>query len=242
MLHSYRVCMANTIELLDYFRKYPVFDSATVRNKTGKSGSYINLLIHRLKERGLIKQIERDKYTVFKDPFLLASRLVWPSYISCWSALKYHNLTEQVPQEITVVATASKKVVVFESSKIRFVKLKPQAFFGYKKVKYEGFDVFVADAEKAIIDSALLGEVSISEIREILGNNIKELNFGRVVAYLKRVGNRSLIKRFGYLLESMGKDCFKSLRKFIDGMYVRLDRSKSAGRNKNEKWRVVVNA
>ncbi|MFH1182227.1 MAG: hypothetical protein V1702_04670 [Candidatus Woesearchaeota archaeon] len=234
--------MANTIELLDYFRKYPVFDSATVKNKTGKSDSYANLLIHRLKKRELILQIERDKYTVFNDPFLLASRLVWPSYISCWSALKYHNLTEQVPQEITVVTTASKKAILFENSKIRFIKLRPPVFFGYGKEKFEGFDIFVADAEKALIDSALLGEVSISEIKEILENNIKELNLGRLVAYLKRVGNRSLIKRFGYLLESMGKDCFKSLRKFIGDMYVQLDRSKAAGRNKNEKWRVVVNA
>ncbi len=109
-------------------------------------------------------------------------------------------------------------------------------------MKYEGFDVFVADAEKAIIDSALLGEISTPEIKEILKNNIKELNLGRLVAHLRRAGNKSLIKRFGYLLESMGKDYFRRFRRFIDDTYVPLNRSGMAVGNKNEKWKVVVNA
>jgi predicted transcriptional regulator of viral defense system len=234
--------MGNAIELLAHFRKYPVFGSSTVKNKTGKTDSYANLLIHRLRKRGLITMIERDKYTVYKDPFLLASRLIWPSYISCWSALKYHNLTEQVPQGITVAATANRKAVIFGNTKIRFVKLNPQVFFGYDKVKLEGFDIFIANAEKAIIDSALLGEVSISEIKEILENNVRVLNVRRIVAYLKRIGNRSLIKRFGYLLESLGKDYFKSFKRFMDGAYILLDSSGMANTNKNEKWKVVINA
>ena len=234
--------MANAIELLEYLRKYPTFDNAVVRDKIGKNSRYTNLLIHRLRKRGLIQKIERDKYTVFKEPFLIASRIVWPSYISCWSALKYRNLTEQVPHEITVVTAVNKKAVTFANTKIRFVKLSPKAFFGYEKVRYDGFEIFVADADKSIIDSALLREVSFSELKEITLNNKGAINIGKFMRYMKRVGNKSLIKRFGYVFENMGKDYYGRLRRFVDATYIPLDYSKKPTGIKNEKWRLVINA
>jgi len=234
--------MASAIELLEYLKKYPVFGTTVVRDKVSKDSSYTNLLIHRLRKRGLVQKIERDKYTVFKEPFLIASRLVWPSYISCWSALKYHNLTEQVPHDITVVTTASKKAITFCNTKIRFVKLNPKAFFGYEKVKRDGFEVFIADAEKSIIDSALLREVSFSELREIILANKDAISINKFIRYMRRVGNKSLIKRFGYVFEVLGKDCFGRLKRFVDASYIPFDYAKKMGGSKNEKWKVVVNA
>ena len=95
--------MAKTHELLEYLKRYPVFSNIALKNRLNKSDEYVGLLLHRLSKRGLIFKIEKNKYTLSKDPFLIASRIIWPSYISCWSALKYHNLTEQVPQDITII-------------------------------------------------------------------------------------------------------------------------------------------
>jgi len=234
--------MVNALELLDYFRKYPVFSTATVRNKAGKGGNYTNLLLHRLIRRGIIRRIERDKYTAFDDPFLIASRIVWPSYISCWSALKYHNLTEQVPQDITVMAATDRKAIRFGSTNIRFIRLSPKSFFGYEKTKYEGFDIFVADAEKAVIDSALLHRVSFSELKDLITSHMEEINAERLLRHLKKTGNKSLIKRFGYLLETLGKDYHSALKRYIDAAYIPLDYSRKPTGNRNAKWKVVVNA
>ncbi len=234
--------MASAIELLEYLKKYPIFDTTIVRDKADKSGEYTNLLIHRLSKRGLIHRVERDKYTVFNDPFLIASRIVWPSYISCWSALKYHNLTEQVPHDITVVTTMDKKAIRFNNTTIRFAKLNPKSFFGYEKVKYGVFEVFIADIEKSIIDSAILSEVSFSELKEIISDNFGGIKISKFLSYLKRIGNKSLIKRSGYLFEVSGKDCFIKLKKYVDATYIPLDYSKRTNGNKNEKWRLIINA
>ncbi len=234
--------MVNAIELLEHLKKYPVFDTTVVRDKVNKGSEYTNLLIHRLRKRGLVQQIERDKYTVFKDPFLIASRIVWPSYISCWSALKHHSLTEQVPHSVTVVTTASKKAITFCNTKIRFIKLSPKAFFGYEKVKHGDFEIFIADAEKSVIDSALLREASFSELKEIILNNRGKIRINMLIGYLKRIGNKSLIKRFGYVFEAFGKDYFSRLKKFVDATYIPLDYSKKVSGSKNEKWRLIVNA
>ena len=84
--------------------------------------------------------------------------------------------------------------------------------------------------------------MSFSELKEITLNNKGAINIGRFMRYMKRVGNKSLIKRFGYVFENMGKDYYGRLRRFVDATYIPLDYSKKPTGIKNEKWRLVINA
>ncbi len=233
--------MAKTIEILEYLKKYPVFDSLTLNNKLKTSKEYTNLFLNRLVKKNMLHRIERNAYTLYDDPFLIASRISWPSYISCWSALKFHNLTEQIPHNIGIITTHYKKPVKFLKSEIIFITIKTKNFFGYEKFEYNGFDIFVADPEKSIIDSILFKKVSFSEIREIISNNINTLRFNKFLRYLIRINNKALIKRFGFLLESLGKNYYKILKKYISGPYTPLDYSKKPIGNRNEKWRIIIN-
>lgn len=234
--------MAQVIEILEYLKRYPIFSNTILQNKINKSRDYTKLFIYRLKNKGYIHEIERNKYTMHEDAFLIASRIIWPSYISCWSALNYHNLTEQIPHIISVVSTRNKKPIKFNNTLINFIKINKKKFFGYEKVKYNNFEVFIADVEKSIIDSALLRKVSFSEIMEIISNNPNEIRINTLLKYIKRIGNKSLIKRFGYLFESLGKEHHKNLKGFIDATYVPLDYSKKIKGKKNKKWRLIINA
>ena len=83
------------IELLKELEKYPVFNIKKIRDISGKDSNYAKLLVYRLKKDNLIYEIEKNKYTLQNDIFVIASRLIWPSYISLWSALNYNKLTEQ---------------------------------------------------------------------------------------------------------------------------------------------------
>jgi len=233
--------MTQIVEILEYLKKYPVFNSTTIKNKLDKSSEYTNLFVYRLIKKGLVCRIEKSKYTVFKDPFLIASRIVWPSYISCWNGLKYHNLTEQVPHDISVIVANNKKLIKIQNTQINFIKIKTRNFFGYEKVKYNGFDIFIADAEKSIIDSALLRKVSLSELQEIIIDNIQHIKISKFLSYLKKIGNKSLIKRFGYIFEKAGKDYYNKLRKYVDAAYILLDYSKKPIGKKNKKWRLIIN-
>jgi len=124
---------------------------------TGSSPGYTKQIIHRWKKSRKIYEIERGKYTTHDDPFLIASRIVWPSYISLWSALRYHNLTEQIPHSVWVVTTRTRKKTAlhFLNTEIYFTVTKPAYLFGYDKIEREGLDIFIADREKTIIDCLL---------------------------------------------------------------------------------------
>lgn len=227
------------LQVLERMQKEQVFTSSLLKPF---GISYANLYLHRLKKQELVHRIEKNVYTVHADPFLVASRIVWPSYISCWGALKFHNLTEQVPFSLHVVMRHYKKKIVFKNTQIFFIFSKDRNFFGYEKVSYQGFEVFVADREKAIIDCALFKKSSFSELMEIVENHLKELDIGKFIRYLKRTGSKSLIKRFGWLLDSLGEDKYIGLKRYIDKVYIPLDYAGKRKGIKNKKWMVIENA
>ncbi|MBU2639028.1 MAG: hypothetical protein KJ955_08705 [Nanoarchaeota archaeon] len=234
--------MAKTIGLLKELERYPVFNNKIVRDITKKESSYAKLLVQRLKKKNLIYPLGRDRYTLQKDPLVIASHIVWPCYISLWTALRYHNLTEQLPEVIWLITTRQKRgAIKLKNAKIRFVIVKPKFFFGYRKESYNGFDIFIAEPEKAVIDALALRRVSASEIFDIIMRHAGEIESGRILNYLLILNNRSIAKRLGYMLDKAGRDYFNALAPLISGKYVALDTAMPKKGKRNRKWKVIEN-
>lgn len=231
------------LRLLKELEKHPVFNLKTVKEIIGKDSNYTKLVVYRLKKDEHVFEIEKNKYTTKKDPILIASNIIWPCYISCWSALRYYSLTEQLPQNIYVITTRTRKKrqISFNNTKIIFITIKPKYFFGYKKARYQDSNIFIADKEKAIIDSALFKKVSFSEICSILKNSIKNIDTNLLANYLLKIQNKTLIKRFGFLLSKLGIDEYDKFKKFIDFKYVPLDYALPSKGRKDKKWKVIDN-
>jgi len=233
----------NKIELLKRLEKYVVFNSTVFKNLVGKDKGYSKLLLHRLKKSNYIFEIERNRYTMHKDAFLITSHIVWPSYISLWSAIRYYNLTEQIPHAIWVITTRKrkKKTIRYLDTEIIFVLTKPKYFFGFKKVDLKGFEIFVAEPEKAIIDSLLFRKISFSEIHSIIKVNIKNINTKKLIDFTLRTNNKTLIKRVGFLLDKLGFDYYKKLKNYIYAVYTPLEYNLPSRGEKNKKWRIIEN-
>ena len=231
----------NAINAIEELRQYPVFDIRKVQNVIDKGPEYARLFVHRLKVRGLLQAVERNKYTLHNDPLVVAPYLVWPSYVSCQTALRYHNLTEQIVHDITIVTTKPKKDVRFNNATVRFIKAKPKYLFGFERKKYDGFAIPVAEPEKALLDTALHKQLSLSEVKDIMREHVKELNTQKIVSYIIRIGNASLARRMGFLLERLGYDCYPRLKKYVNHNYIRLDYTMPLRGKNNKKWGLTAN-
>lgn len=232
--------MVKSIDVYEKLKKYLVFDNQIINNFVNKRNAYANLFGYRLRNNFKIFEIERNKYTLYDDPFLVSSRIIWPSYISCLSALNFYKMTAQIPQRITVISTKNKKQIKVFNTIIKFIKTKNKNLFGFEKIKYRDFEIFIADREKAILDCLLFKKISISEIKEILSEN-KNLNINKIIKYLKKIDNSSLTKRIGFLLENLGYKLYNKLKEDIDLTYVLLDYSKLNKGKKDKKWRLILN-
>jgi len=223
-----------TIKLIKKLESYPLFTLNDLSKLVHKNPAYLKVLVQRLKGRNLIHKVERGKYTLHKDPLIFATNIVSPSYLSLWTALRFHNLTEQLPRDIFLCTSKYKRKIEFLETKIIFLKTKD--VWGYKKERYGDFEIFVAEPEKAVIDSLLIRKVPLSEvIKAVKGVNVKKLK-----KYAIKTGNKALIKRLGFILENFGIKC-DDLKKFIDYNYVLLDPDFETHGKKNKEWKVVVN-
>lgn len=226
----------NALTLLQHLKAYPLFTFNEFVRLTRKSAPYCRTSLYRLKKRKLIFEIEKGKYTVHEDPLVFSSHILSPSYISFWTALRFYNLTEQLPLTIMIASPKSKKKISFRHTTIAFYKTKH--LWGYTKMRYSKFDIFVADAEKSIIDCLLSQSVPFAEIFKALSS--PDIAIEKLKAYALKTKNRSLIKRVGYLLEKRGCNA-EELLPFIDYNYVLLDTLRGKKGQKNKKWRILDN-
>jgi len=231
-----------TLQVLKRLETYPTFNVATVASLIDKDPAYAKVYLNRLKKRGLVQKLQRNVYTVHQDPFIIASRITWPSYISLWAALRYHDLTEQLPNEISVLTTSAKssRTISVGNTRIFFERIRPTYFFGFSKVRIGDFEVFVAEPEKAVMDAVLLKRISVSEIYSILKDNLKVMSAERLRDYILRTQNKALAKRFGWMLESLGYEVGK-LEEMVYKAIIPLDYARPSSGTRDARWGVIVN-
>ena len=205
-------------------------------------------LLDRLERHHLVISVEKGKYLllglepekVLSNPLFIATRLVNPSYVSYWSALHYYGLTEQVPHTIFIATTRKKRPVTFQTHRFRYVTLKPAKFFGYHREAIEDLPVLLADEEKALIDSLDQPRYAggMAEVARALALAASDLDVDLLLDYARRMADRSLALRLGYLLEQQGIT--------VDGLPISaspvlLDPSAPPEGVVNTRWRVRVN-
>lgn len=193
-----------------------------------KPAGYVSMFLSSI---GEIKRIERGKYYVDgTDPYVIASNLLHPSYISLISALGYYKSITQMPVEIDVMALRQHKALSIEGYRVRFFKIKRRRFFGY------GNDdgVFIATPEKAIID-CLSFNVDFFYVSEGFKRLRESLDVTKIKEYAKIMGGRALISKLGFLLDRFGVPA-DDLLGYRSRMKVYISRP---GAEKDSKWGVL---
>lgn len=232
-----------TIQAIKILEKYPTFNISTLADILNKDNNYAKVYLNRMKNKGMVHKIQRNVYTVNADPLIVASGIIWPSYISLWEALHYHGLTEQISHEICVLTTCRKGLTLITTgnTRIRFKRIMPKYFFGFSKVYIKNFEVFMAEPEKAIIDAALFHEISFSEIYFIVKENKDKISGNKIIDYVCRIKNGALAKRFGWMLENLGYKSTEKLRALSYETITPLDYAMPHLGTRNQKWNVIVN-
>lgn len=230
-------------EVSKVFQGRPVLTPIQLSNIIGKSLKYTDQVIHRWASSNKITRIERGKYTIYNDPLLYASSIIWPSYLSIWNSLSYHNLTEQIPHSFWVVTTRHRKKTVINimNAQIFFIRTDPRQFFGYEKIVKDGIEIFMADREKTIIDCLLFNRVSISDLQEMIRIKSTKINKRRLIAYSLRTQNAALMKRIGYMLDQNGYDSFPKFKDNIYNQITSLDPNLPNRGMVEHKWKIKDN-
>jgi len=215
-----------------------------------------------LASKGWLSRVRRGLFTVVPleadipkawraDPWLVAARVFAPCYIGGWSACEHWSLTEQLFRSVLVVSAAPQRSaqVTVQGTEFRVASRKPDALFGMRKVWRDRERVDVSDPTKTIVD--VLDDPSIGGgIRNVA--DVLDAYFSGdhrddelLVRYADRLGNRTVFKRLGYLLESLDVDAPDLIETCLSRRSAgisKLDPSIRSGGRITKRWGLRINA
>ena len=124
----------------------------------GQNRSSLRQYLSRWRKSGWIGSLRNGLYELtFPEghgipDFFLANKMYRPSYISLETALSYYSILPEV--SMAVVSVAPKATRRFKNAHGLFIyrSIRPEAFQGYGIEKHNGFDVLIAEPEKAVAD------------------------------------------------------------------------------------------
>ncbi len=234
-----------------------IFTAKDVAKVLRKSYTESRRIISNLKSKRWIEKIEAGKYLIIplsagvkpkytEHEFIIGSKLVEPYYIAYWNALNYYHLTEQIPFSVFIATTKRKSNRKILDVNYIFVALSKKKFFGYTTINIAGKGIFISDKEKTIADCLDYPEYcgDITEVAKALKS--EDISFKKTFDYAMKMGNATIIKRLGYLSETLSIKLDEKLKKKmlenISKGYSVLDTSIKSRKGKyNEKWKLLIN-
>ncbi|MFO7711082.1 MAG: hypothetical protein R6V53_04940 [Candidatus Woesearchaeota archaeon] len=222
---------------MDALQRNVITTKTTLKKLLGCTDDYAYTVLGRLVKQGRLKKIIKGKYTVHDDIYLIATNLYFPSYLSFLSCSYFKGYTEQIINTVQVATTMQIRDIMFENYHLEFHKMGKKMFFGYEKVFYGNFFLFIADDEKLLIDSIYYDNLmgNFDEIVKVFES--VEPDIEKLVGYLGSIGNKSLAKKVGFLLEKLKGIDISGRLDYKDKNIILLS-SFMEGKKNDKKWQV----
>lgn len=214
-------------------------------------------------QHGLYAPVDRKTGAPRAHPLTIGTSLVRPAAVSHWSALAHWELTDQIPQVVTVSSptltadrsrrrrtrsTESDDVWTVAGHHYRVVFVQPKQYFGTKDVWVDqGQRVAIYDVERAFLDTLQHFHVfgSLTPALEILEQHVGDLDLDRLVDHAARLAVSPVTRRLGWALEHVGapEAVHARLASHLptSARAVRLDPTRPGRGERNTKWGVLEN-
>lgn len=232
-------------ELLSYFNRLnrACFDySLAYKALPTSKPTAVRELLSDMTKRGLLMRLkdgvyciipyEQDAENFMPDWHLIAEHLVNDAkhYIGYYSALQIHDLITQpsLKEQIVVSQQIRPSEIKIKEVSFQFIYHNEKHFFGAKKIWIDSYNkVMCSDLEKTFIDCLFKPDYAggIAEIARAIDTSKDKINYDTLLEYAKKFDSQAVIKRLGFLLETLGIDTqiIQELQKIKTASYVVLD-------------------
>lgn len=240
--------------------KKKVADIADVVRILKCSPGYAYKITSILCDKEWFERIGRGKYLLIPleggpgrvpdmNPFLAGRVLNAPYYFSYATANSYYGFSTQMYNTMFIVTLIQRCPFEFKNAYIKFITISKRKFFGFGKAKVIGEEVFMAEREKAIIDSIDKPHYAggIPEILQVLDRAKAKIALEKIIDYAMRMHTAPLLQRLGFLFEfvkiALPSKLERELIKNLGKNKTPLGNCKQWGSKGkiNNKWRIIQN-
>lgn len=214
-------------------------------------------VLWRLASKGRIQRVKRGHYLLVparagyetrwsEHVFSFVDMLLEEYYVGWWTALSYWGMTEQIPRTVFVASLKRRRDFTYSDTvPIHFVTVSPHKFFAWttETIGDQGFRI--SDREKTIVDSLDLPQYAGGLLEAAKGLS-QQLDWHKIAEYADMLGNRTVHKRLGYLLEALEleppTEVVERFKRGVGSGYTWLDPTAPKKRiESNPRWRLKIN-
>lgn len=252
---------ANLISSL-YNMGKTIFTVTDVENITGLKGNAATDLTSELIKRNIIARIKRGRYIIIPQEigenisyvgnwYVVAREIVNSPdyYISHYSAMDIHNMVTHPITKVFITTPKQeyKKQRIAGNTIFEFIYMNAKYIWGVKNfwvTKSE--QVRVSDIERTIIDCLYRPKYcgGILEIVKGLWIQKEKIDFNKLFNYVVKFNKAVVIKRLGYILESLDlkdNDYLNKLKVRINNKYYVLDPLLTTKETYKNSWKCIAN-
>lgn len=173
-----------------------LFSPQDLRHLLRGSEVSLRFLLTRAGKRGDVLKLRRELYALpdrLPSEMEIANALLRPSYVSFQYALAYYHLIPESVYEVTSATTRATRRFDVLGRVFVYRHVKPTAFTGYRPQKVHGRTVWIAEPEKALVDSLYLASLGLLALPERL--EVARLNADRLTALARLFERPVLLER-----------------------------------------------
>lgn len=173
-----------------------------------------------------------------------------PYFLTYYTGMEIHKMTQNPLRTVFIAVPRQRREIEVGHLRFRFVTVKPHHFFGFEDLKVqETRAVKVADLERTFIDCVDRFDQcgGIEEVFRGFARRHQDLDPDRLIRYLNRIGQPTLTKRLGFLLEAVGhgdRELLWDMQRAAGRLkhYLPLDTRNPPEGRRNREWELVINA
>jgi len=215
-----------------FARPFSTLEAARV---WGLEGSRARRLLAHMAKQGWLARLRRDLYITVPlgataprewraDPWIVAATVFAPCYLGGWTASEHWGLTEQLFRDVVVVASRNiaPRRQVIQKTTFQIKVTSPERFFGLTEVWRGEVRIPLSNPSRTIVD--LLDDPRLGGGMRHVADVVTEYFQGELrddeelLNFIARLGNRTVFKRLGYLIEAVGLDAASVLTACREGM------------------------
>lgn len=159
----------------------------------GEKRQYLRQYLSRWKKQGWISSLKRGLYELtYPDAgnipdFFIANKMYTPSYVSLETALSYYSIIPEVSMSVTSITAKTTRQFKNAHGFFIYRSVRPEAFRGYTIEKHNGFNILIAEPEKALADylyfKSLFAQAFDKNEERIDMARVKRLNSKKLKSY-----------------------------------------------------------
>jgi len=209
-------------DLLSHIKasKCSLVDSKKVQDYLNVEAGYASKILERLGQKGYLERIIRGKYLFIPleygyeeryppmNSLVVGSVLTTPYYYGYQTANNYHGFTSQFSPKTYVCTVKPRRSFMWRNTSYKFVTLVEDKFFGFTKAETDGCKIYVAEPEKAVLDSLDKPNYcgGVSQVIYVVSNALSsDVDRDKLLLYADRMGSNSVLQRLGYVVELLSE-------------------------------------